>query len=214
MSANNMGNDIDNSKNQDNTKISKEEIAGIKYDKMLEALNGMEKGSSDYLKASKIFSEIEKGNIPLESRPFSPKTEFTKEFPEFKFTKEEVDAISSFSIKSDSFLLGKDFGNFMGASTTTPHYMYEKGDINISRVINDNHTDSNISKEDYNNVFIKDYKNLQLTTFEIHKTDGEIEFKSYFTNSFCHKIKLIKYTIIISIVIVLLLQTSNIPTIV
>ena len=235
MSANNMGNDIDNSRNQDNTKISKEEIAGIKYDKMLEALNGMEKGSSDYLKASKIFSEIEKGNIPLESRPFSPKTEFTKEFPEFKFTKEEVDAISSFSIKSDSFLLGKDFGNFMGASTTTPHYiydkddngktvkdennkavktdfkndlkeyftsddynkidkiyvnqdfsrsyMYEKGDINISRVINDNHTDSNISKEDYNNVFIKDYKNLQLTTFEIHKTDGEIEFKSYFTNS-------------------------------
>ena len=161
MSANNMGNDIDNSKNQDNTKISKEEIAGIKYDKMLEALNGMEKGSSDYLKASKIFSEIEKGNIPLESRPFSPKTEFTKEFPEFKFTKEEVDAISSFSIKSDSFLLGKDFGNFMGASTTTPHYIYDKDD---------------------NGKTVKDENNKAV------KTDFKNDLKEYFTSDDYKKI--------------------------
>ena len=234
MSNKNIGN-IDNSNNIDKTTDIKD-IASIKYEKMTDALNKMEIGSADYLHGQKIFSEIEKGNIPLESRPFSSRTEFIKENPEFKFSKEEINAITNFSSESNNFLLGKDFGSFMGTTTTTPHYIYDKDkdgntikdennkatktdfkndlkdyftsenynnidkiyvnqdfsrsymykgrDLNIGKVAGDDYkTSSSFSKEDFDNIYVKDYKNLQLTTFEIHKTDGDIEYKSYFTNS-------------------------------
>ena len=123
----------------------------------------------------------------------------------------DVNSIRSIDNPSRDSMLGNEFGRFMGIDTSRSYYLKdEEGSTknfkeelygnfdkeyynNVSEVyiINDIPRQGDFKNPDHNyikdikfgdKVAVKDFVALQITTFEVHKIDGDIEYKSYFTN--------------------------------
>ncbi len=124
----------------------------------------------------------------------------------------DVSAIRSIENPTKDSLFGGEFGRFMGIDTTKAFYLknedgmmkdyknelygnFDKEYYNkIDRVyiVNDVPGNTNFKNENHDyikdikygeKIAVKDFVSLQITTFEVHKTDGDIEYKSFFTNN-------------------------------
>lgn len=124
----------------------------------------------------------------------------------------DVYAIRSIDNPTKDSVLGNNFGRFMEIDTTRANYLknedgtrkdfkedlysvfnkdyYDK--IDSVYIVNDTPRNREFKNPEQN--FVKDipfgdrvavegFVALQITTFEVHKTDGDIEYKSYFTNN-------------------------------